>query len=113
MPNKTKSKRQLAIVKKPDTIGAVISAPKGTPIKPRADNKPRSLGAQFALVLLIVEKIGPSEIPKSTRSKPNPAMAEPPNIAIPSSPAKAIAISTKDQAVPANIQTNLGPFYRQ
>lgn len=67
MPNKTKSKRQLAIVKKPDTIGAVISAPKGTPIKPRADNKPRSLGAaQFALVLLIVEKIGPSEIPKST-----------------------------------------------
>ena len=41
-------------------------------------------------------------------------MAEPPNIAIPSSPAKAIArISTKDQAVPANIQTNLGPFYRQ
>ena len=45
MPNKTKSKRQLAIVKKPDTIGAVISAPKGTPIKPRADNKPRSLGA--------------------------------------------------------------------
>jgi membrane-bound ClpP family serine protease len=33
----------------------VINAPSGTPIKPKADNKPCSLGAaKFALVLLIV-----------------------------------------------------------
>lgn len=45
----------------------MINAPSGTPIKPKADNKPRSLGAaQFALVLLIVENIGPSDTPNST-----------------------------------------------
>ena len=55
-----------------------MSAPNGTPINPKADNTPRSFGAaQLAFVLLIVEKIGPSEIPKSTRSKPKPASAEP------------------------------------
>ena len=89
-----------------------MSAPNGTPINPKADNTPRSFGAaQLAFVLLIVEKIGPSEIPKSTRSKPKPASAEPPNTAIPSSPANAMAISTIDHAAPAKIHTNFGPFY--
>ena len=46
-----------------------------------------------------------------TRNMPNPAKAEPPNTAIPNSPANAIAISTNDQAVPATIHTNFGPFY--
>ena len=93
-------------------MGAVMSAPNGTPINPNADNKPLSLGAaQLALVLLIVEKIGPSATPNMTRNMPNPAKAEPPNTAIPNSPANAIAISTNDQAVPATIHTNFGPFY--
>ena len=110
-PNKTNNTRQLEIVKNPDTIGAVINAPNGTPIKPSADSNPRSFGAaQLAFVLLIVEKIGPSDTPNNTRINPNPAIADPPNNAMPISPAKAIPISNSDHNVPATSHTNFGPF---
>lgn len=75
-PNIMNNNLQLAIVKKPDTIGAVINAPSGTPISPSADNNPRSLSAaQLALVLLIIENTGPSATPNNTLSNPNPTNA--------------------------------------
>ncbi|MDQ0757334.1 hypothetical protein QFZ61_003321 [Arthrobacter sp. B3I4] len=104
--------RQLPVtVSSRTAMGAARSAPSGVPSRPSDAAKPRSRTvAQFAMVRLMVENVGPSATPKSTRKTAKPAMADPPNSAMPMFPAKAIPISKTDQSKTAQIQTQRGPF---